>query len=102
MEKMRRNKHGLWNRPGCLGMDRPLRPRCFGGIAVRRSPQALVAWSGQKLSRLPQSAVEPKLGPVVVGHGPVVIVVGLRQSLDGGDYLLGPNYQKDQLATCCL
>ena len=80
-------------------MDRPLLPRRFGCIAIGRT---IASRPAQELSRLPQGTVEPKLGPVVVGHGAVVIVVGLRQGLDGGDYLLGPNYQKDQLATCCL
>jgi hypothetical protein len=42
--------------------------------------------------------VHAELRTVVIRDGPIIICVGLRQSLDSGDYFLGPNDQDNRLA----
>ena len=51
---------------------------------------------------LPQGPVEAELGPVVVGHGGVVVAVGLGQGLDRGHHLLGTDHQHEHVAAQAL
>src|SRR5207253_10848297 len=48
------------------------------------------AFPTKKLRRISESSVQTELRPVVISDSAIVIVVGLRQSLNGRDHFLRP------------